>query len=1169
MSYFSHLHCHTEYSLLDGAIRIDDLCSRAVDLGMPAAAITDHGNLFGALTFYLTARKFGIKPIIGCEVYVAHKDHTDREQLRYHLVLLAMDKAGYGNLIKIVTAGWLQGFYYKPRVDKKILKKYSQGLIALSACLQGEVPHVMRNKGFEKARDCAGQYAEIFPDRFYLEIQANGIKEQEEVNEKLIEMSKKTGLPLVATNDCHYLSADDVEAHDILLCIQTNSKVTDESRMRFNTNELYFKTPEEMEKEFSHCPSALESVQDIIEKCNVELEVGRHHFPQYQPSREENLDLEFISLAREGLHKRIKNLPYRVDPKQYNSRLEEEIGIICDKGYQSYFLIVQDFINWAKSQDIPVGPGRGSAAGSLTAYALGITDLDPIKYALLFERFLNVERASMPDIDVDFCYDRREEVIRYVSEKYGHESVAQITTFGTMKARAVIRDVGRAMGISLARVDKVAKLIPDALNMTIDSALDKEPELRLIIEEDKNIAKLIDIGKRLEGLVRHASTHAAGIVISDKAMQEYLPLYRGKKGEIVTQFDMKRVEKVGLIKFDFLGLKTLTVISETLKLIKANNKSQPDMSMLPLNDHKTFELLSQGQTDGVFQLESSGMRSVLVDLKPNCFEEIIALLALYRPGPLESGMVNDFINRKHGRIPVEYTHPDLEPILNETYGVILYQEQVMKIAQVLAGYSLGDGDMLRRAMGKKEPAVMAQQRSKFMQGAQKNNIPEEIAQHIFNLMEKFAGYGFNKSHSAAYALISYQTAYLKAHYPHEFMAALITSEVNNTDKVIAHVNGCRDLEIFILPPCLNSSLSQLNVQGGKIRFGLSGIKNVGKGAIECIVREREKNGPFKSLLDFCERINSRNVTKRVIEMLIKSGAMDCFDCSRKALLEGMDMVVARSQRGARQKNQGQPSLLSLVPQDQTRSVQGLGISCPENDLPEYKEDEKLKMEKEALGFYLSGHPLFPFQQEIKRLNLKNIQECKDLGVHAEVELPVVVVGKKEIVNKKGDKMAFCQIEDMSGTAEITLFGDVYAKYKNLVDSDEPLVIKARISGYQGGLQYDKIDEETSKKIKFTAMEICRLEHAISMGSEPVNIDLCIHPHDAQDELFELLKKILQKYPGRVPVQINLFLDDEVQCRLQLGPKFGVLPGHGLWDDLIRVSVDRGQKPENNGAKFTV
>jgi DNA polymerase III subunit alpha len=1154
MSKFTHLHCHTEYSLLDGAIRIQDLCSRAVDLGMPAAAITDHGNLFGALTFYLTARKFGIKPIIGCEVYVAHKHHKDSEKLRYHLVLLAMNRAGYQNLIKIVTTGWLEGFYYKPRVDKNILKNHSEGLIALSACLQGEVQYNLRRQGFEKAVQCAGQYADIFPGRFYLELEANGIREQEEVNRQLVEMSGKTGLPLVATNDCHYLNADDVEAHDTLLCIQTNARITDESRMRFDTGELYFKTQEEMEKEFAHCPQAMENVQTIIDQCNLELEVGKNHFPRYEPAKENTLEDEFVTLAGEGLEQRLKNLPYNVDREEYFRRLEEETGIICDKGYPGYFLIVQDFINWAKSRDIPVGPGRGSAAGSLTAYSLGITDLDPIRYNLLFERFLNVERASMPDIDVDFCYDRREEVIRYVSEKYGSDSVAQITTFGSMKARAVIRDVGRAMGISLARVDRVAKLIPEELKMTIDKALKKEPELQKIVDEDEEIAKLIDTGRRLEGLVRHASTHAAGIVISDRAMQEYLPLYKGKKGEIVTQYDMKRVEKVGLIKFDFLGLKTLTVISDTLKLIKRNNKPVPDMSTLPLDDSRTYELLARGLTDGVFQLESSGMRSVLTELRPGCFEEIIALLALYRPGPLESGMVSDFIGCKHGRIQAEYAHPDLEPILKETYGVILYQEQVMKIAQVLAGYSLGDGDMLRRAMGKKEAAVMAQQRSKFLQGARKNNIPEDVAQHIFNLMEKFAGYGFNKSHSAAYALISYQTAYLKAHYPHEFMAALITSEVSNTDKVITHTGACRDLEIEILPPCVNSSLSQFSVEGGKIRFGLSGIKNAGKGAIDCIIKERSQNGPFKNLLDFCGRINSRKVTKRVLEMLIKSGAMDCFGCSRKALLQGMDMVVARSQRGAKQKSHGQASLLSLIKSKQPAAVPGLGISCPENELPELPGDEKLKMEKEALGFYLSGHPLLPYEQDIKRLNLRSILDCRDLEAKSEVELPVVIVGKKEIVNKKGDKMAFYQIEDTTGSAEITFFGDLYSRYKNILDKDDPLVIKARISGYQGGLQSEGNGaDESSKKVKLTAVEVSSLEDAIARASQPVSIDITVNDQRDEEETLVMIRSVVTRYPGRVPVHMNLILDNGVQCRLQLGPEFGVTPGQEFWTDLAKVA----------------
>ncbi len=1147
MSDFTHLHCHTEYSLLDGAIRIKDLCARAVEMGMPAAAITDHGNLFGALNFYLEAKKYGIKPIIGCEVYVAPKDHQDREQLRYHLVLLAMNRLGYHNLVKIVTRGWLDGFYYKPRVDKEILRRHSEGLIALSACLQGEVQHVLRRQGYSRSRTRALEYADIFPGRFYLELEANGIAEQEEVNARLLEMSGDTGLPVVATNDCHYLGPEDVQAHDILLCIQTNTKVQDKSRMRFETDQLYFKSREEMEKEFAHCPQAMESVLDIVGRCGLELETDRFHFPVYAPVREKTLDEEFISLSREGLEQRFAELPYEVDQDVYRRRLEEELKIICSMGFPGYFLIVQDFINWAKTRGIPVGPGRGSAAGSLVAYALRITNLDPIRYNLLFERFLNRERASMPDIDVDFCYDQREKVIRYVAEKYGRDSVAQITTFGTMKARAVVRDVGRAMGLKLSLTDKIAKLIPEELKMTIDKAMKQEQELSRMVEQDESVAGLMDICRRLEGLVRHASTHAAGIVISDRAMQEHLPLYRGKKGEIVTQFDMKRVEKIGLIKFDFLGLKTLTVIKQTLELALRGNKEIPDLDKLPLEDPRTFELLGKGLTDGVFQLESSGMRKVLTDLRPNCFEDVIALLALYRPGPLESGMVTDFIQRKHGRTRVEYPHPELEPILQETYGVILYQEQVMKIAQVLAGYSLGDGDILRRAMGKKEAAVMARQRSKFMQGAAKHGVPEKTAKHIFDLMEKFAGYGFNKSHSAAYALISYQTAYLKAHYPQEFMAALITSEVSNTDKVIAHVNACRDLDIRVLPPCVNSSLYEFTVEEKDVRFGLAGIKNVGRGAIEAILQER-KNGSFRSLLDLCERVNSRKVTKRVIEMLVKSGALDCLGCSRRGLMEGLEMVASRAQRSARHKIQGQLSMLSLVVED-TSPLRGLGLDCPENELTEHPEDEKLKLEKEALGFYLSGHPLLPFRQDIKRLNLSTLQDCLELRPGTQVELPVVIVGKKEHVTKKGDKMAFCQIEDLTGTAEVTFFGNLYAQCREVVDSEQPLLLKARISSYQGMHAVQDTESEAPRQVKFTAESVSLLNQAVSENVEPVQIAVSLG-NEEEPLWMNRLKELILKYPGQIPVHVVLSLKEEgVQCKLMLGPGYRVTPGREFWAEL--------------------
>ncbi len=1153
MSQFVHLHCHTEYSLLDGAIKIKDLCGRAVDLGLPAAAITDHGNLFGAIDFYTTAREFGLRPIIGCEVYVAPQHRTKKdggsasEAAGYHLVLLAQNKEGYHNLVKLVSKGFLEGFYYKPRVDKELLSKWSSGLIALSACLKGEVPRALLDRGKRAARERLEEYRNLFPGRFYLELMANDIPEQEELNAGLVELAGEQNVPLVATNDCHYLYPEDVEAHDILLCIQTNSCVNDAKRMRFDTRGLYYRTPEEMEQAFGHVPQALENTQAIAKECQLELDLGRPHFPVYSVPQGKSLEEEFRRMASDGLRKRLAQLPYEVDEDTYWQRLEYELDIICQKGFAGYFLIVQDFINWARSRGIPVGPGRGSAAGSLVAYSLWITNLDPIRYTLLFERFLNVERESLPDIDVDFCYNRREEVIRYVSEKYGKQSVAQITTFGTMKAKAVVRDVGRALGMSFAETDKIAKLIPDELKMTIDKALEQEPELKEKTKQDERIAKLIDISRRLEGLARHASTHAAGIVISDRPMEEYLPLYLGKKGEVVTQFDMKKVEKVGLIKFDFLGLKTLTVLSDTIELARQNGKTVPDLDQLPLDDQATFELLCRGQTDGVFQLESSGMRRVMMDLKPACFEDVIALLALYRPGPLESGMVTDFINRKHGRVEVEYPHPSLEPILKETHGVILYQEQVMRIASEMANYSLGDGDILRRAMGKKDPSVMAEQRNKFLAGARENDIPEKTAHYIFDLMEKFAGYGFNKSHSAAYALISYQTAYMKAHYPLEFMAALITSEVSNTDKVIGHINACREMGITVSKPDINASEHSFTVQADSILFGLSGVKNVGEGAIQEIVRQRRKNGPFKSLLDLCQRIQLRKVSKRALESLIKSGAMDSLGASRAALVAGLDQVVAKAQKASKEKSGRRRSLLSMVQDCETQEAEqtGLGMDIPEAGLEEWSEEERLKNEKETLGFFLSGHPLLKHKVDMQLLGVHSIQDCAELPASTEVKLALLVTGCKEIFTKKGDRMAFCQAEDLTGTAELTMFPDCYRKIRNELDFDQPLLCTAKIdsNNSEGGS-----GEEASRQIKLLAREVQLLANAELSGDQPYTLE--VDGTRVRQEHWTRLKDILQRYPGKNPVQLALRLDEAV-CRLQLGPNFCIAPQESLWQELER------------------
>jgi len=1150
MTDFTHLHCHTEYSLLDGAIRIGDLCQQAVDFGFSSVAISDHGNLFGALDFYLTAKKFGVKPIIGCEVYVAPGDrrtkHTDKDiRSGYHLVLLAQNLTGYYNLVRLVSRGWLEGFHYKPRVDKELLSQWNEGLIALSACLKGEVPYGLRHEGMSRGKALAEEYSALFPGRFYLELQANGIPEQETLNEQLLELAETTKLPLVATNDCHYLSYNDVEAHDILLCIQTNAQYYAKDRMRFNTQELYYRPPEEMEHAFAHCPQALENVGAIARSCNVELDLGQNYFPVYDVPQGRTLEEEFIRLVREGLRTRLAKLPYTVDEEVYWQRLDIELDVICAKGFPAYFLIVQDFINWAKEQGIPVGPGRGSAAGSLVAYCLGITNLDPLRYNLLFERFLNVERASMPDIDVDFCYNRREEVIRYVTAKYGTESVAQITTFGTMKAKAVVRDVGRALGLSFAETDKIAKLVPDDLKMTIDKALEQEPDLAALAENDETVAKLIDVSRRLEGLARHASTHAAGIVISDShPLEDHLPLYLGKKGEVVTQFDMKKVEKVGLIKFDFLGLKTLTVIADTLHLAQQAGKSVPDIDTLPLEDEATFALLCRTETDGVFQLESSGMRNVIKDLQPTSFEDIIALLALYRPGPLESGMVTDFIRRKHGEIPVEYPHPLLEPILEATYGVILYQEQVMRIASDMANYSLGDGDILRRAMGKKDPSVMAEQRTKFVNGAKENEIDEATATYIFDLMEKFAGYGFNKSHSAAYALVSYQTAYLKAHYPVEFMAALITSEVSNTDKVIAHINACREMGIEVLPPDVNHSERHFTVENEKLRFGLSGVKNVGGGAIEALVAERRRNGPYASLLDFCKRVGSRKVTKRVLESLIKSGAMDSLGCSRASLLAALDKVVSTAQRQSRDKSRGQLSLMAMMGEEDSCVLSGIGMDIEEAQVEEWDDEKRLQYEKEALGFFLSGHPLLRFREELKRQRLLSLQDCGELGGDTEVRTAVLVTGVKEHVTKKGGRMAFCQIEDLTGTGEMTMFPETYAKVRNGLDLEQPLVVTAKISSYEGGGNGD----EGAKQIKLVAQEVGLLHDQVGRGDEPVRVD--IEAAALQGQSAQELKQIIGRYPGRAPVHLGVCLE-RADCVLQLGPNYRVAAGPDFWREIRR------------------
>jgi DNA polymerase-3 subunit alpha len=1160
MSEFVHLHVHTEYSLLDGAIRVKDLCQQAKDFGMPAVAITDHGTMFGAVLFYMTAMEMGIKPIIGCEVYVAPGDVDDEEahkrkdrRERFHLILLAKNQKGYKNLIKLVSLGYLEGFHYKPRVSKYLLNKYSEGLVCLSACLAGEVCRTLRNEGLDAGVEMAKEYADIFPDNFYLEIQHNGVKEQEQANDLLIQCSERTGLPLVATNDCHYLTQEDYEAHDVLLCIQTQTTVDAEKRMRMETDELYFKPQEDFEKYFAHVPEAIANTQKIAEMCNLEIELRNYYFPEYELPEGMTIDTEFVKLCHEGLKKRLEKVPYEIDEKKYWDRLEYELGVIQEMGFPAYFLIVQDFINWAKDNRIPVGPGRGSAAGSIVAWSLRITNLDPLPYDLLFERFLNVERVSMPDIDVDFCERRRLEVVKYCSEKYGWDHVSQITTFGTMKAKAVIKDVGRAMGMAFAETDRIAKLIPDdpallakmlgekKAKITVGNAVKAVPELQSMVDMDPKIEKLIDIAKRLEGLSRHASTHAAGVVISDKPMTDYLPLYRGKKGEIVTQFDMKKVEKVGLIKFDFLGLRTMTVIEDCLDIIRDQGKEAPDLEAMTLDDPATFDIFSRGDTDGVFQVESSGMRKYLRMLKPNCFEDLIAMLALYRPGPLGSGMVDEFIKRKHGEIEVSYLHPRLEESLKSTYGVIVYQEQVMAAAMTIANYSLGEGDLLRRAMGKKIAEEMAKHRVRFLEGARENNIDEKTANAIFDLMEQFAAYGFNKSHSAAYALISYYTAFLKAHFPVEFMAALMSTEMTNTDKIIMYINACRDMELTVRQPDINHGRARFSVMNNEILYGMGGIKNVGEEAINEIVREREANGLFTDLVDFCSRVNLRRVTKRCIESLIKAGAMDCLGATRCGLIAAMDKAVAFGQKKAKEKKSGMINMLDILGNDSDSDSSGsASIVIQEINAEEWDDDEKLKIEKEVLGFFLSSHPLMAYRHELNRMNITTIEACKELPNGTEVRLGIIVPSFKEYITKKGDKMAFCSMEDMTGSGELTMLPNTYATACEKLSEDQPLLVKGKID-----LRDQQEGDEGVKQAKVLAEEVTLLCDAQQVCQEAVPLQITCS-HCSQENLNEL-KALLSGYRGSAPVNLQVFMKDSV-CSLRLGPGFHIQPNAGFWKE---------------------
>lgn len=1119
---FVHLHCHTQFSLLDGAVRIDDMLDLASEMGMPAAAITDHGNMFGAVQFYRAARQRDLRPLMGLETYVARGSRTERtpgkDQKSHHLLLLARNQAGYGNLLKLSSRAFLEGFYYKPRVDRELLAEHCEGIIALSGCLNGEVSRLLLAERYEDARSAASFYRDLYDGQFYLELQDHGIPEEAVVNRRMIDLAREMDLPLVATNDCHYLRQDHAAAHDVLLCIQTGKKRDDVDRMHFSSDQMYFKSPEEMYALFGHVGEALANTVRIAEMCDVTMEFGRLKLPAFPLSDGfDDADAYLEHLCRAGL-----NRLYPGAGEEQAARLRYELGIIRQMGYAGYFLIVQDFIRYARSQGIPVGPGRGSAAGSLVAYTLGITTIDPIRHSLLFERFLNPERITMPDIDVDFSDRGRGKVIQYVVDRYGAENVCQIITFGTMAARAVIRDVGRVLGMPYGDVDRIAKLVPAELGITLGRALEQSQELKKACNGDPRVKELISIGRVLEGLARHASTHAAGVVITPTPLTDNVPLFRTNDDEVTTQWDMGACEKVGLLKMDFLGLRTLTVIQDCLEVL-ARRGIDIDLQNIPMDDAGSFDLLARGDTVGIFQFESSGMAEYLRKLRPECLEDMIAMNALYRPGPLGSGMVEDFIERKHGRRKIEYEHPLLEPILSETYGVIVYQEQVMQIASELAGYSLGEADLLRRAMGKKKKGIMDEQGALFLQRARERNVPEPVARRIFDLMAHFSGYGFNKSHSAGYAIVAYQTAYLKVHYPVEFMAAAVTSEMSNSDRVMILLTEAKRMGIRVLPPDINLSDEQFTVHDGAMRFGLGAVKGVGHNAVEalraarsvadCRTRTRRitagdgsraggeepagaghPSEPFKDLFDLCERVDSGAVNRKCLEALINSGAADALGPSRAALLEGLPLAMEWGTRRREEIAMGQGSLFGGAAEETVRPA--LPAAEP------WGLEEMLRREKAALGFFVSAHPLDPWRNILERLSGLSTQDLEGAADGREVVLGGVPVHAKISSDKKGRDMAFVTLEDFTGTVECLAFADPFAECRDILTSDQPVLIKGRLSTRE------------QEKPKILLEEAHLLEGLAEKGRLVLHL---VVSSGWDEERFSDLYNALGEHPGSCPV----------------------------------------------------
>ena len=1108
---FTHLHVHTEYSLLDGSSKISELLPRAKELGMDSLAITDHGVMYGVIDFYKKAKEVGVKPILGCEIYVAPGSRFDREQSRgddryYHLVLLAENNQGYKNLMKIVTRGFTEGYYYKPRVDYEILERYHEGIIALSACLAGEIPNKILKEDYEGARAAARRMNELFGQgNFFLELQDHGLRQQTQVNSVIMRMSKELDIPLVVTNDVHYIKEEDAVPHDILLCIQTGKLVTDQERMRYEGGQFFLKSEEEMQKVFPYAKEALENTHKIAERCNVEIVFGEQKVPKFDVPEGYDAFSYLKELCEKGLVKRYGDPP----PEDLKERLAYELDTIKNMGYVDYFLIVWDFIRFAKSQDIAVGPGRGSAAGSIVAYCLEITNIDPIRYQLIFERFLNPERVSMPDIDIDFCYERRQEVIDYVYEKYGKDKVVQIITFGTMAARMAVRDVGRVMNIPYAQVDKVAKMIPMEPGITIEKALKHNPELRQAYEADEVTKNLIDMSMRLEGLPRHTSIHAAGVVIGSEPLDEFVPLSRGADNVITTQFTMTTIEELGLLKMDFLGLRTLTVIQDAVRMVEKKNGQPLDINAIDYDDPEVYEMIGQAKTDGVFQLESAGMKSFMRELKPGNLEDIIAGISLYRPGPMD--FIPKYIKGKNNKDSIRYSCPELEEILEPTYGCIVYQEQVMQIVMKLAGYTLGRSDLVRRAMSKKKADVMAKERANFVYGNEeegvegciRRGIPEDVANHVFDEMIDFAKYAFNKSHAAAYAVVAYQTAWLRCHYPLEFMAALLTSVITNPKKITEYINTCRSMGIGILQPDINEGESGFSVSGNAIRYGLSAIKSLGKNVIDVMIEEREAHGKYRNLKDFMERLTSKEINKRTIENLIKAGALDSLGATRRQMMMVYAYVLDEVTREKKENITGQMSLFDFFSEEEKKEYE---IQYP--DVGEFEQSQKLAFEKEVLGIYVSGHPLQDYMASMEK---QITAKTTDFEPDEESGLAVVRDGRNYIVGglisnvtvkltKTNQNMAFVTLEDLYGTVEVILFPRDYQKYRDLLVMDTAVYVKGRAS----------VSEENGKLVA---------EFVISMDQVPKEIWIQVQNIGYFQEKQNMLYDVIRQHPGEREILI--------------------------------------------------